>query len=66
MNNLQQARDAKLSITSTIKDLSVGIARDNFGFYLKVHLSELVNHNIPSEINGIKVIVEVTGLSESY
>jgi len=68
MITLQQARNAKLSLTSTTKDLpvSIGIAHDNHGYYLKVYLSELVNHNIPSEIDVVRVVIEVTGLPRSY
>lgn len=66
-NTIDQARKAKQCVKSMIEDfpqfVSVGIAHNNSGYFVKVHLSQPVpeNYNIPSTVEGISVEAEIIG-----
>jgi len=66
---LQQARKAKQSLLPTVKDLltGIGLAYDKDGYFLIVHISEPIeDHNIPNNIDGVRVVIEITGLPKIY
>lgn len=66
-NTIDQARKAKERVKFMIETLpqlvTLGIAHNNSGYFLKVYLSQPVPkiHSIPSSIEGITVETEVVG-----
>ena len=69
MTNLQQARKAKQSLLPIVKDLPtiIGLAYDNNGYFLIAHISEpMENHNIPNNIDGVRVVIEIIGLPRVF
>lgn len=70
-NTMAQASQAKQRVKSMIENLpqfaTVGIAHNNSGYFVKVHLSQPVpEHNIPSSVEGVTVETEVVGTSCVY
>lgn len=71
-NTMAQASKAKQRVKSMIENLpqfaTVGIAHDNSGYFVKVHLSQSVPeiHNIPSSVEGVTVETEIVGTSRVY
>jgi len=66
---LQQARKAKQSLLLIVKDLPtiIGLAYDNDGYFLIAHISEPIeDHNIPNNIDGVRVVIEITGLPRVF
>ena len=69
MINLKEARKAKQSLLSITQNLPtiIGLAYDDSGYFLIVHLSEPIeNYNIPSSIEGVRVVIEITGLPRVF
>lgn len=64
-NTIDQARKAKQRVKFLIENLpqfvAVGIAHNNSGCFVKVHLSQPVPeiYNIPSTVEGVTVETEV-------
>lgn len=62
---LEQARAAKPKLAAVLEGLAelrgLGIAVLDGGFGLKVNLSKPAESPIPSEVDGVPVIVEVVG-----
>jgi hypothetical protein len=71
-NTMHQASKAKQRVKSMIENLAqfatVGIAHNNSGYFVKVHLSQPVPeiYNIPSSVEGVTVETEVVGTSRVY
>ena len=69
MISLRQARKAKQSLLPIVKDLPtiIGLAYDNDGYFLIAHISEPIEgHNIPNNIGGVRVVIEITGVPKIY
>lgn len=68
MTTIEQARKVKQYLVSINEKMSatIGISRDNSGYYVKVHLFEPTTHNIPSSVDNVKVEVEIVGTPEIY
>ena len=71
-NTMDQASKAKQRVKSMIENLpqfaTVGIAHNNSGYFVKVHLSQPVPeiYKIPSTVEGVTVETEVVGTSRVY
>ncbi len=65
MTSKNQATKAK-NYLATIINFPIGLAYDNSGYFLKVHLPQSVVFNIPTTIEGVRVIVDITGSVSIY
>ncbi len=65
MATLQQARAAKVRAKELLRDLpelrGIGIARAEEGFCLKVNLERWPAADLPGEVDGVPVRVELVG-----
>lgn len=65
MTTKEQARKVKNYLGKTFS-VSAGISHDESGYFVKVHLSCYSSHNIPNEIEGVKIETVTVGTPRTY